>query len=136
MTQLLAEERGIFDLFEQNKAEQAGRRMATMDRKLAEVHSAILAAGADVRRIQAKAFGDQAAEADDLRRYELLVAMFVLLMVGAISIYGHKLSKAMKEADRTRAAQADALAEKAEALAKAKEAADARASRSRVSSPR
>ena len=95
MSQMLSEANLIFSYFSQSKPEQAGQRMATMDRKYADVNGALETLRRHVGRIQQQSLEQQKEQASLLRVYEYAIACSVLLMVMGITIYGHKLSQQM-----------------------------------------
>jgi two-component system sensor kinase FixL len=95
MGQMVAESRRIFDLLAQGDPEAAGRRMAEMDRKYFEVRSALDDLQREVRDIQKGKFRTQTAAAANLAKYEYVVGSFIVLMVIAITLYGHKLARKM-----------------------------------------
>ncbi len=99
MTAMTAEADLIFSYFSDNETDKAGRRMATMDRKYARVNIELGQAAEKVRAIQANHFTVQIAEAAFLRRFEFIIAGFIVLMVGFVTLYGHKIAKEMKAAE-------------------------------------
>lgn len=88
----------IFSYFQQHKPEQAGKRMATMDQKYANLLNAVRRVREDITGIQEKNFLNDFAAAESIRRFEFLIATLVLLMVTAAIIYGHKIKKQMEAA--------------------------------------
>lgn len=101
----------IFSYFRANETGKAGRRMATMDRKYADVNIQLAQAAAKVRAIQANHFKVQVAEAAFLRRFEVLIAGFIILMVGFVTLYGHKIAKEMKSVEEEKQRNLNALEE-------------------------
>jgi signal transduction histidine kinase/CheY-like chemotaxis protein/HPt (histidine-containing phosphotransfer) domain-containing protein len=108
----------IFDSFRRGQAERAGERMATMDRKYAEVNAAISRLADEVRRVQAESFTTQTVAAASVRGYQYLIAGLVGLMLIGAMIYGNWMS-------RQAAWARDERAEHLEALERAKLAAEA-----------
>ncbi len=125
MKDMLFEANQIFGFFALGDADSAGKRMATMDRKFAALNRSFIDLSTNVRAIQSEMFGEQAVAADLLRRYELLLALVVLAMIGGVSVYGHKLANAMAAAEQDRDRQGEALREQAKALERARDAAEA-----------
>jgi len=95
MVAMVAEARHIFSLFLNQRAEEAGKRMAAMDRCYAEFTKALGKVLDETGKIQNHLFDIQAARAASLQKFETLLAAFVLLMVLGASIYGHRLSRQM-----------------------------------------
>ncbi|MBM4263253.1 MAG: response regulator [Deltaproteobacteria bacterium] len=92
MARMVAEANAIFQLFTADRADEAGTRMATMDRHYADLNGAIATMESHVRQAQ---FADAQAK----QKIERLIAILVLLMVGGALYYGHKLSRQV-QADR------------------------------------
>ncbi|MGB1126297.1 MAG: hypothetical protein ACPG4Q_13910, partial [Phycisphaeraceae bacterium] len=82
----------IFQHFRDDEGNKAGSKMATMDRKNADLAAAILSMGGAVQEIQREHFAEQEAIAHNLRRFEYMIAGFIVLMVGAVTVYGHKIA--------------------------------------------
>jgi signal transduction histidine kinase len=116
MGAMLDEARLIFSYFSQGDTENAARRMATMDRKFASLSDAISDTARAVGTIQEGNFTQQIAAAAFLKRFEYLFGGIILLMVGAVTFYGHKIASAFKKAEQERAAHAAAMEEKDQAL--------------------
>jgi diguanylate cyclase (GGDEF)-like protein/PAS domain S-box-containing protein len=90
----MTEEAGlIFSYFERGQTEQAGARMATMDRKYAVVLRAFSDIGEHVRTIQLENFRDQAREAAVVRGLEWIVVALTVLMASGAVLYGRYLLK-------------------------------------------
>ena len=96
MDKMVGEAEQIFLFFESGQGELAGRRMATMDRKYAVLTTNISKAVRIVQDIQARNFEEQIANANDLRRFEVVIGVVILLMVVCVTIYGHKISQVMR----------------------------------------
>ena len=109
MGEMLAEADLIFTYFRKNQAENAGRHMASMDRKFANLSSAIAATAQAMRAIQAELFTSQVAAATFLRKYEYVFGGMILLMVACVTIYGHKIASEFKRGEAERARYLDAL---------------------------
>ncbi|MFM9888018.1 MAG: response regulator [Burkholderiales bacterium] len=93
MNAMVDESAQIFDYFALGRADLAGKRMATMDRKYAQLTGTLAQLQNAVSQIQHANLEKQAAVATELRRYEALIAaLIVLMMLGAIW-YGHRISR-------------------------------------------
>ena len=68
MHEMTAESDLIFSYFARNQPEEAARRMATMDRKYANVHRALNELRRDVAAIQHQNFDQQEATAESLSK--------------------------------------------------------------------
>jgi signal transduction histidine kinase len=112
MTAMLNEERLIFDNLRRGDAESAVQRMANMDRVFATLSGAIDDAERSAQNIQEGNFAAQFAAAAFLKRFEYLFGGVILLMVGAVMAYGHKIAKEFKKAESERAAHVAAMEEK------------------------
>ena len=99
MDQMVLEADQIFAYFNSGEAALAGTRMASMDRKYAVLTNQIAAASQIVQGIQERNFYQQLSEADNLRRFEYLIGGFIVLMVGCITVYGHKIAMVMRKND-------------------------------------
>src|SRR5919202_95220 len=93
----------IFAFFAQGQSEEAARRMASMDRTYATGNTAMADLRHDVAAIQQENFAEQQAMAVDLSKFEYLIAGFILLMISAATVYGHKIAKKVDENARERA---------------------------------
>ncbi len=95
MDAMAAEANLIFSYFSQNQPDKAGSRMATMDRKYGEVNTAFASLNLHVREIQHALFTQQINMAKSLRQYEYIIAAFIVLMIGGVTFYGHKIAQEM-----------------------------------------
>ena len=102
IVEMIGEAQAIFKLFRNAQEREAGGRMATMDRKYAKVNGAIIQLNGHVRDLQIRLFNDQLGNATALSRLEWLMAIFVVIMVTAVTYYGHKISKVVSTAQRER----------------------------------
>ncbi len=100
MKEMTGEAELIFSYFREGRAEMAGRRMATMDRRYADVRLSLASLREHVDLIQDKLFKEQMASAESLRRYEYLIAAFVILMIGGATVCGHKIKSQMESGAR------------------------------------
>jgi len=109
MNTMVSEGELIFSLFSGNQPDKAGARMATMDRKFANLSLALSRLNEDVRDIQQTYFKQQSNEAERLRSLEYVIAMLVLLMIGGAVYYGHRLMADMQMTHRRQAQHAQEL---------------------------
>ncbi len=117
MQGMIREADAIFTDFELDEDERAGTRMATMDRKYAEAARVTSELRHGVSEIQKDVFASQLALAASLKKFEWLLAGGILLIVGAVTVYGHKLArKIVADQEKIERANAD--------LSQAKETAD------------
>lgn len=86
----------IFGHFEDGAPELAGRIMATMDRSYGELSSAISVAVDTVQDIQVEHLNQQILMAQKLKRFEYFIGGMIVMMVLAVTIYGHKIGRAMR----------------------------------------
>jgi signal transduction histidine kinase len=92
----------IFNFIEAGKALEAGKRMATMDRKFAVLNLRIASLSQRVRAIQQSIFDKQQANAKSLQQLEYFIFALVVLMVIGALFYGRYISIAMKQAEKDR----------------------------------
>lgn len=81
---------------------RAARRMAAMDRRYARLLAALQDLRRDVRLVQQRLFAEQTAAALKLRRFEILIAVLIVMMVGAAIFYGRRIEKEMGREAETR----------------------------------
>ncbi len=93
MEDMTSEARMIFAYFASNDAGAAGTRMATMDRKYAQLNAALASLSAQVYAIQQAHFEEQLGLANSLRSLEIVIACCILLMVLGAMAYGHRLGR-------------------------------------------
>ena len=96
MGAMTTEAETIFAEFAAGEAERAGRRMAAMDRKYANVLSTFHDLRSHVSRIQQRLFAEQSAAARGLQRFEFLIASLIVVMVGGAILYGGKIQREMR----------------------------------------
>ena len=89
----------IFLFFARNELDQAVQQMATMDRKFAEVNTVLAALRDDVSQTQKEHFDEQKAAAEDLQKFEYLVAGFIVIMVIGATFYGRRIAKQFQQTD-------------------------------------
>ena len=92
MEKMLSEGDRIFAFFINNNPDAAGGRMATMDRKFATVRAAISAEAQTVRNIQRHHFQEQVGEAAFLGNFEYVFGALIVVMVGCVLVYGHRIA--------------------------------------------
>ena len=109
MVEMVAEANLIFSYFRTHQPQRAGERMAEMDRHHVEVTAILAELGRQVRAIQQSHLDAQTAAAASLHRYEYVIAGLIVLMVTAVTFYGHKLARRMKETAQMMAAARDEL---------------------------
>jgi signal transduction histidine kinase len=109
MGAMVGEAELIFSHFENGRPERAGERMATMDRKFANVNGAFASLFADVRTILHLNFEQQLAAADLIKRLEYVVVALALMMIAGALYYGGRLYRAARAADAERADHMAAL---------------------------
>ncbi|NOS73540.1 MAG: response regulator [Methyloglobulus sp.] len=102
MEVMVGEAELIFSHFANNQPSKAGERMATMDRKFAQVAAAISRLREDVRYIQQANYAHQRAIANNFKQLEYWIAAFVILMVLGAIFYGQKILKKMRLASQER----------------------------------
>ncbi|MFN2492504.1 MAG: PAS domain S-box protein [Pyrinomonadaceae bacterium] len=102
MDEMTDEANLIFSYFTNKQPELAGQRMATMDRNYATVNMALARLRTHIGVIQKNLFEKQEAAAASLQKFEYLIAAFILLMVSAATLYGHKMAKKLESDTRER----------------------------------
>ncbi|HET6976483.1 MAG TPA: response regulator [Pyrinomonadaceae bacterium] len=100
MDQMTSEADLIFNYFRQNQPGPAGKRMATMDQKYANLLASLSQLREDITEIQGKLLQKETASAESLRRFEYGIASLVLLMVCGAIVYGHKIKNQMEKSTR------------------------------------
>ena len=104
MQEMIGEADRIFAYFSENNAEAAGRRMATMDRSFATLARAIAATEQDVRNIQRRHFQDQVGAASFLGNFEYIFGAVIVIMVGCVLLYGHRIAAEFTRHEQERSA--------------------------------
>ena len=95
MVEMVDEAKLIFRFLTSNQPDLAGSRMATMDQKYELLNRALRDVSAEIRQIQKLQLIDQMGVAEELRKFEYLIAVAILFMVFGIAVYGHQLSRNM-----------------------------------------
>ncbi|WPC04482.1 EAL domain-containing protein [Pseudomonas benzenivorans] len=86
----------IFSYFRADEPDNAGKRMATMDRKYAELLASLATVRGRVGQIQGKLLEEELASVEVLRKIEYAIMAFVLVMVSAAVAYGRKIRREME----------------------------------------
>lgn len=92
----------IFVYFSENDADAAGRYMATMDRTYGVLMQKIANAQRQVQAIQFGNFQHELASASNLGRFEYVIGGVILVIITLVTVYGHKISVAMRTAEAER----------------------------------
>ncbi len=93
MQEMCVEAQSIFAFFARGESDSAGARMATMDRKYAQLNSALAGLNALVYAIQGAHFAEQHRIASSLSQLEYLIGGGILLMLAGAAFYGHRLGR-------------------------------------------
>ena len=96
MTAMNSVQAEIFEHFRNNEPRAAGAKMAKMDRENANVAAAINEMGNLVQEINEGHFTIQSDEAEFVRRLEFVIAGLIVIMVVAVTVYGHKIAQQVK----------------------------------------
>lgn len=118
MNEMTAEAELIFAYFRSDRPREAGERMATMDRKYAQVNMALTGLNRHVREIQKTLFAEQQTAASALRRFEYIIAGGIVVMILAVMFYGHIMARAVMSAEKEREQYVMALREAHDKLEK------------------
>jgi len=86
----------IFSSFLKQDMDGAGKHMANMDREYERVNASFAHLDSSIRDIQQFHFDDQRSQAHAMQRYEFVIAVFIFLMIGMASLYGHRIYTKMK----------------------------------------
>jgi signal transduction histidine kinase/DNA-binding response OmpR family regulator len=100
MDEMTSEAELIFSYFRQNQPDPAGKRMATMDQKYANLLASLSQLREDITQIQSRLLQHETASAESLRRFEYGIAALVLLMVCGATVYGHNIKNQMEKSAR------------------------------------
>lgn len=123
--EMATEANQIFDYFQTDQPTRAGERMNSMDQAFYRVNEAIAALEKQLRSHQYATFYQQHARASSLRQYELVVAVLIVLIIIAVSVYGHRVSRIMRAAEDRDREQLAALQHSQTELTRARDQADA-----------
>ncbi|NJP12434.1 MAG: hypothetical protein HC866_25660 [Leptolyngbyaceae cyanobacterium RU_5_1] len=95
MAEMVSEANLIFSYLQRHQPKEAGKRMAIMDRKYANLTTALHSLQTKASQIQEQLLGEQSAIVASSDKLQYSVAIVVLLMVGGAALYGCKLAKQM-----------------------------------------
>jgi len=109
MHDMVAEAELIFTFFGTKQPDRAGERMATMDRKYANVARALARLSGAVRSITQSHFDEQLRAATLLKQLEYLIVGLMILMIAGALYYGSRIYRAVRAADTERAQHIEAL---------------------------
>ncbi|WP_271407762.1 putative bifunctional diguanylate cyclase/phosphodiesterase [Pseudomonas sp. Q1-7] len=96
MVEMVNEALLIFSFFREGKSDDAGKRMATMDRKYAMLLASLATVRERVGQIQSKLLEEEQESVEELRRIEYAIMVFVLMMVSAAVFYGRRIKREME----------------------------------------
>jgi len=102
MHDMVAEAELIFTFFGTKQPDRAGERMATMDRKYANVARALARLSGAVRSITQSHFDEQLRAATLLKQLEYLIVGLMILMIAGALYYGSRIYRAVRTADTER----------------------------------
>ncbi len=91
--EIVAESKTILNHVRNDQYGPASESMASMDRIFAIATSELARLGSDVRHIQSSIFAEQRAGVVRLARFEVLIGCLIFMMVGGVTIYGHRLAR-------------------------------------------
>jgi signal transduction histidine kinase/ActR/RegA family two-component response regulator len=109
MREMVNEADVIFDDFDSGQPQRAGARMATMDRKYANVGRALERLFGIVRDIEQAHLDAQLEAAEVLKRVEYLIMGLAILMIAGALFYGMRIYRASRAAETERLQYIDAL---------------------------
>jgi len=89
---VVADAHRLFDHIRKGEKEEAGQRMAAMDRSYDDLNVGITNLRANAIASEIANLDVEAREAAALRSYQMVIAAAILLMIAASGIYGRKLS--------------------------------------------
>jgi len=103
MIEMTREAAQIFSYYAQNQVKVAGEWMATVDHRYGDVNKALARLRTHVGAIQGARFDEEIRSAGALQKFNYLIAVLVVVMVGSTTGYGYKL--ATREATQQRELQ-------------------------------
>lgn len=109
MREMVNEADVIFDDFDSGEPQRAGERMATMDRKYANVGRALERLSGIVRDIEQAHLDAQLRATEVLKRMEYLVMGLAMLLIAGALFYGMRIYRASRAAETERLQYIDAL---------------------------
>lgn len=111
MTGMVGEARAIFSFLQRSDKDQAGARMATMDREFARMRDSGQSLERHVREIQMQRLSRQEATARALQHYQVGVSALLLLVVLAVVLFGRSAGAALQRSvEAVAAAEAESRA--------------------------
>jgi PAS domain S-box-containing protein len=96
---MVAEAQQIFSLFKEGDTASAGARMATMDRRYADLNRAIDILRTSEHSLMTGALHEQRQRAESLQWLEFVVMGFAVLMIIGATVYGRKFALRMYQAE-------------------------------------
>ncbi|MEN3335651.1 MAG: hypothetical protein V7641_5016 [Blastocatellia bacterium] len=113
----MADEAGlIFAYFKLNQRDMAAKQMVALDHKYDEFSQVSDRLREDVAAIQKELFSKQELSAASQQKFEYIIAVCVLLMVSAATLYGHKIAKQMQADAQEKERHIESLRDAKEAL--------------------
>ncbi len=96
MAEMVREGDLIFNEIEAGRQDDAGRRMATMDRTYAHLSRALLDAMIEVQAVEDRHLERQAALAEQLRRLEYVIMAAIIIIIVGVVLYGRRIGQVMR----------------------------------------
>ena len=109
MREMVREADLIFSHFENNQPDRAGARMATMDRKYADLNTSLARMSRLMRASQRAQVSGELETAQSWRLAGYIISTLVALSLAATLLQGHRLLQAMRAAETEREAHLAAL---------------------------
>lgn len=91
----------IFDAFKRHDQKFAGSMMATMDQKYAALNKNLSELRATISQFQSKNLNEQGRNVARLADIDRILSLFILIIVGVVAAYGHRLGKIMETQSKT-----------------------------------
>ena len=104
MASMIFESDLVFSYIRDGKPGVAGQKMARMDRLYAQINSGIDRAEDEALALQQNDLSDQIAQAAALRTYEYVIGGLIVLMVLFVTVYGLKMAREVRVAEKRKAA--------------------------------
>ena len=109
MREMVNEADVIFDHFDSGQPQRAGQRMATMDRRYANLGRALDGLFGIVRDIEQAHLDQQLRAAEVLKHLEYLIMGLAILMLAGALFYGTRIYRASRATERERVQHLEAL---------------------------
>jgi signal transduction histidine kinase len=106
---MAGEARDLFAQCRKGQTREAGERMAAMDRQYARAIQALERSRGEIAGIQKQHFDDQAALAALLQRSQYAASTLILLMIGGLLAYGHRVRRRVETTTREKEGYIKAL---------------------------